>query len=156
MRKTRPPRGQAWPHGRSWSWIRRFQLSLFGSLSVFIYWVHLIVIWQCPSGTEFGDNIVQFIFFSSFGFPEDFRTESKEVYWISVHQCEHFVGTSPTKFAHKFFLIFGKNSKSKKFEIFFFDFGSKNYADRCNLVSGVRQNSFFVQKKILKNFDFWT
>ena len=157
MQKQRPPRGQAWPHGRSWSWIRRFQLNLFGSLSVFIYWVHLIVIWQCPSGTEFGDNIVQFnFFFSSFGFPEDFRTEAKEVYRISVHQCEQFVGTSPTKFAHKFFLIFGKNSKSKKLEIFFFDFGSKNYADWCNLVSGVRQNSFFVQKKILKNFDFWT
>ena len=64
MQKQRPPRGQAWPHGRSWSWIRRLQLSLFGSLSVFFYWVNLIVIWQCPSGTEFGDNIVQFNFFS--------------------------------------------------------------------------------------------
>ena len=147
MQKQRPPRGQAWPHGRSLPWIRRFQLSLFGNLSVFIYWVHLIVIWQCPSGTEFGDNFVPFnFFFSSFGFPEDFRTEAKEVYRISVHQCEHFVGTSPTKFAHKLFLIFGKNYKSKKIENFFFNFGSKNYADRCNLVSGVRQNSFFVQK----------
>ena len=124
--KTRPPRGQAWPHGRSSSWIRRFQLSLFGNLSVFIYWVHLIVIWQCPSGTEFGDNIVPFnFFFSSFGFPEDFRTEAKEVYRISVHQCEHFVGTSPKKFAHKLFLIFGKNSKSKKIEKFFFQFWVK-------------------------------
>ena len=157
MQKQRPPRGQAWPHGRSLPWIRSSQLSLFGSLSVFIYWVHLIVIWQCPSGTDFGDNIVQFnFFFISFGFPEDFRTEAKEEYRISVHQCEQFVGTSPTKFAHNFFLIFGKNSMSKKFQIFFFDFGSKNNADRCNLVSGVRQNSFFVQKKILKNFDFWT
>ena len=146
MHKQRPSRGQAWPWVRSLPWIRRFQLNLFGNLSVFIHLVHLLVIWQCPSGTAFGDNIVQFnFFFSSFGFPEDFRTEAKEVYRISVHQCEHFVGTSPTKFAPNFFLIFGKNSKSKKIEKFFFDFGSKNYADRCNLVSGVQQNSFFVQ-----------
>ena len=96
------------------------------NLSLLIHLVHLLVIWQCPSGTEFGDNIVQFnFFFSSFGFPEDFRTEAKEVYRISVHQCEHFVGTSPTKFAHKFYLIFGKYSKSKKIENFFFRFWVK-------------------------------
>ena len=64
------------------------------------------------------------------------------------------MGTSPTKFAQKFFLIFGKILSPKKSKKFFFDFGSKNYADRCNLVSGVRQKSFFVQKKNLKKFRF--
>ena len=66
------------------------------------------------------------------------------------------MGTSPTKFAHNFFLIFGKNSMSKKVENYFFDFGSKNYADRCNLVSRIGENGFFDQNKILKFFDFWT
>ena len=126
MHIQRPPRGQAWPWVRCLPWIRRFQLNLFGNLSVFIYWVHLIVIWQCPSGTEFGDNIVPFnFFFSSFGFPEDFRTEAKEVCRISVHQCEQFVGTSPTKFAHKFFLIFGKILSPKKSKNFFSILGQK-------------------------------
>ena len=73
-----------------------------------------------------------------------------------VSQCEHFVGPGPTKIAHKFFRIFGKNSMSKKSKIFSFDFGSKNYVDRCNLTSEVRENRFFDQKKILKIFDFWT
>ena len=154
---ARPPRGQAWPHGRSWSWIRRFQLSLSGNLSVFIYWVHLIVIWQCPSGTEFGDNIVQFNFFlvhSVFQRTSGLRPKKYiEFQFISV---SNFWGRAPQKLPTNFFLIFGKNSKSKKIEKIFFDFGSKNYADRGSLVSGVRQNSFFVQKKILKNFDFWT
>ena len=66
------------------------------------------------------------------------------------------MGASPTKLAHNFFLIFGKNYMSKKVENYFFDIGSKNYADRCNLVSGIRENSFFDQKKILKFFDFRT
>ena len=43
---------------------------------------------------------------------------------------------------------------SKKFKNYFFNFGSKNYADWFNLVSGVRENSFFDEKLILKNFDF--
>ena len=45
---------------------------------------------------------------------------------------------------------------SKKVENYFSDFGTKNYADRCNLVSGVWENSSFDQKPILKIFDFWT
>ena len=35
------------------------------------------------------------------------------------------MGTSPTKFAHKFILIFGKNSKSKKIEKYFSILGQK-------------------------------
>ena len=35
------------------------------------------------------------------------------------------MGKSPTKIAHKFFLIFGKNSKSKKIETFFSILGQK-------------------------------
>ena len=66
------------------------------------------------------------------------------------------MGPGPTKMAHKIFRILGKNSMSKKSKIFSFDFGSKNYADRCNLTSELRENSFFDQKKILKIFDFRT
>ena len=62
---ARPPRGQAWPHGRSWSWIRRFQLNFLRILRVLIHLIRLLVIWQCPSGTEFGDNIVKFNSFSN-------------------------------------------------------------------------------------------
>ena len=71
-----------------------------------------------------------------------------------ISQCEHFVGRGPTKMAHKIFRILGKNSMSKKSKIFSFDFGSKNYADRCNLTSELRENSFFDQKKNFKNFRF--
>ena len=66
------------------------------------------------------------------------------------------MGPGPTKIAHKIFRILGKNSMSKKSKIFSFDFGSKNYADRCNLTSELRENSFFDHKKILKFFDFRT
>ena len=157
MQKQRPPRGQAWPHGRSLPWIRRFQLSLFCSLSVFIYWVHLIVIWQCPSGTEFGDNIVQFNFFSAHSvFQRTSGLTPKNYIEFQFISVSNLWGRAPQNLLTIFFFDFWKNSKSKKFEIFFFHFGSKNYAYRCNLVSGVRQNSFFVQKKFLKNFDFWT
>ena len=155
-RDARPPRGQAWPHGRSWPWIRPFQLSLFGNLSVFIYWVHLNVIWQCPSGTEFGDNIVQFNFLSVHSVFQ--RTSGLrpvkyiEFQFISV---SNLWGRAPQNLLTNFFWFLEK-ILSPKNSIFFFDFGSKNYADRCTLVSGVRHNSFFVQKKILKNFDFWT
>ena len=156
MQKQRPPRGQAWPHGRSWSWIRRFQLSLFGSLSVFIYWVHLIVIWQCPSGTEIGDNIVQFHFFSVHSvFQRTSGLRPKKYIEFQFISVSNLWGRAPQNLLTIFF-DFWKKFKVQKIRIFFFHFGSKNYADRCNLVSGVRQNSFFVQKKILKNFDFWT
>ena len=43
---------------------------------------------------------------------------------------------------------------SKYLEKHFFDFGSKNYADQCILVSGVRENSFFRPKTNFKNFQF--
>ena len=66
------------------------------------------------------------------------------------------MGSGPTKIAHKIFRIFGKNSMSKISKIFSFDFGSKNYADRCNLTSELRENSFFDQKKTLKIFGFRT
>ena len=157
MHIQRPPRGQAWPHGRSLPWIRRFQLNLFRILSVLIFSSHLIVIWQCPSGTAFEDNILQFNSFSvhlvshrSSGL----RTEKfSELWFISV---SILWGRAPQKLLTKFLKFLEKNSKSKKIKKFFFDFGSKNYADRCNLVSGVRENSFFEQKLILKFFDFRT
>ena len=64
------------------------------------------------------------------------------------------MGPGPTKSAHKIFQMLGKNSMSKKSKIFSFDFGSKNYADRCNLTSELRGNRFFDQKKNFKNFRF--
>ena len=147
MQIQRPPRGQAWPKGRSLPWIRRFQLIFFPYFEFFIHFVHLLVIRQCPSGTEFGDNVVQFHFFSVHSFFQ--RTSGLrlkkyiEFQFISV---SILWGRAPQNLLTDLFLIFGKNSKSKKIEKIFFDFGSKNYADRCNLVSGVRQKSFFVQK----------
>ena len=146
MQKQRPPRGQAWPWVRCLPWIRSFQLSLFGSLSVFIYWVHLIVIWQCPSGTEFGDYILQI---NSFSVHTVFQRTSGlrpkkyiEFQFISV---SILWGRAPQNLLTNFFWFLEKILSPKKLN-FFFNFGSKNYADRCNLVSGVRQNSFFVQK----------
>ena len=76
--------------------VRKFEC--FYSLSAFdrylampfghcIWWLHITV---------------QF-FFSLYGFPEDFRTEDNKIHRTLVHQCEHFVGTSPTKIAHKIF-----------------------------------------------------
>ena len=73
------------------------------NLSVFVHLVHLIFIWQCPSGTTVVDNTKIYFFFTSSGFPADFRTEEKKKHRILVYQCEHFVGTSPTKIAHKVF-----------------------------------------------------
>ena len=157
MQKQRPPRGQAWPHGRSLPWIRRFKLNLFGNLSVFIHLVQLIVTWQCPSGTTVVDNTLQFISFSLhpvFQRTSGLRREKYIEFWfISV---SILWGRAPQKLLTKFFKILEKNSKSKKVKEIFFDFGSKNYSDRCNLVSGVRENSFFDQKLIFKIFDFWT
>ena len=157
MQKQRPPRGQAWPKGRSWPWIRRFQLNLFGNLSVFNHLVHLIVTWQCPSGTTVVDNTLKFISFSLhpvFQRTSGLRREKYIEFWfISV---SILWGRAPQKLLTKFFKILEKNSKSKKVKEFFFDYGSKNYSDRCNLVSGVREISFFDQKLIFKFFDFWT
>ena len=143
MQKQRPPRGQAWPWVRSLPWIRRFQLNLFRILSVLILSLHLIVIWQCPSGTAFEDNILQF--------------NSSPVHLVSQRtsglRTEKFIelrfisvsilwGQAPQKLLTNFLIFLEKNSKSKKIKKKFFDFGSKNYSGRCNLVSGVRENSF--------------
>ena len=155
MHIQRPPRGQAWPHGRSWPWIRRFQLNLFLNLSVLIHLVHLIFIWQCPSGTTVVDNTLKFISFSLhpvFQRTSGLRREKYIEFWfISV---SILWGRAPQKLLTKFFKILEKNSKSKKVKEIFFDFVSKKYSDRCNLVSGVRENSFFDQKLIFKIFEF--
>ena len=67
-----------------------------------------------------------------------------------------FCGDEPHKNCSQSFLKFWKKILSqKKSKKFFFDFGSKNYSDQCNLVSGVREHSFFDQKLIFKIFDFW-
>ena len=52
--------------------------------------------------------------------------------------------------------ILDQNPMSKKSKIIIFNFGSKNCADRCILVSEERYISFFDQKPTLKIFDFWT
>ena len=127
------------------------------NLSVLIHLVHLIFIWQCPSGTTVVDNILKFISFSLhpvFQRTSGLRREKYIEFWlISV---SILWGRAPQKLLTKFFKFLEKNSKSKKVKEIFFDFGSKNYSDRCNLVSGVRENSFFDQKLIFKIFDFWT
>ena len=125
-KRARPPRGQAWPHGRSLPWIRRFQLSLFGILSTLILSSHLIVIWQCPSGTAFEDNISQFnsssvhlVSHRSSGL----RTEKFiELRFISV---SILWGRAPQKLLTKFLKFLEKNSKSKKIKIFFSILGQK-------------------------------
>ena len=156
MQKQRPPRGQAWPWVRSLPWIRRFQLNFFGNLSVFIRLVHLIVTWQCPSGTAFGDYILQFNSFSVhtvFQRTSGLRTtKSIEFWFISV---SILWGRAPQKLL-TIFSKFLKKIPCQKIENYFFDFGSKNYADRLVLVSGIRKNSFFDQNEVLKFFKFWT
>ena len=126
MQKQRPPRGQAWPHGRSLPWIRRFQLSLFCSLSVFIYWVHLIVIWQCPSGTEFGDNIVQFNFFSAHSvFQRTSGLTPKNYVEFQFISVSNLWGRAPQNLLTIFFLIFGKILSPKNSKFFFSILGQK-------------------------------
>ena len=123
---TRPPRGQAWPHGRSWSWIRRFQLNLFGILSTLILSSHLIVIWQCPSGTAFEDNILQFNSFSVhlvFHRSSGLRTEKfSELRFISV---SILWGRAPQKLLTLFFQILEKILSPKKSKNFFSILGQK-------------------------------
>ena len=156
MQKQRPPRGQAWPHGRSWSWIRRFQLSSFGNLSVFIYWVHLIVIWQCPSGTEFGDNIVQFNFFSVHSVSQ--RTSGLrpkkyiEFQFISV---SNLWGRAPQNLLTNFFWFLEK-IRSQKIRIFFSILGQKTMLIDVIWSQEYGKIVFLSKKKILKKFDFWT
>ena len=126
MQKQRPPRGQAWPHGRSWSWIMRFQLSLFGSLSVFIYWVHLIVIWQCPSGTEFDDNIVQFNFFSVHSvFQRTSGLRPKKYIEFQFISVSNLWGRAPQNLLTNFFWFLEKILSSKNSKISFSILGRK-------------------------------
>ena len=126
MHKQRPPRGQAWPNGRSWSWIRRFQLSLFGSLSVFIYWVHLIVIWQCPSGTEFGDNIVQFNFFSLHSvFQRTSGLRPKKYIEFQFISVSNLWGRAPQNLLTNFFWFLEKILCPKNSNFFFSILGQK-------------------------------
>ena len=125
-KRARPPRGQAWPHGRSWSWIRRFQLSLFGSLSVFIYWVHLIVIWQCPSGTEFGDNIVQFNFFSVHSvFQRTSGLRPKKYIEFQFISVSNLWGRAPQNLLTIFFWFLEKILSPKNSNFFFSILGQK-------------------------------
>ena len=154
MQKQRPPRGQAWPGAGvcpesgvfnlvcSTIWVFRFTL------------VHLLVIWQCPPGTEFGNDLLQFNSFSVhpvFQRTSGLRTRNYIGLWfISV---SILWGRAPQKLLTKFFKFLEKILCPKNY---FFNFGSKNYADWFNLVSGVRENSFFDEKLSLKNFDFWT
>ena len=64
-------------------------------------------------------------YFSSSGFPGYFKTEDKKIRRTLVHQCEHFVGTSPTKIAHKFFQILEKILCPKKSKNIFPILGQK-------------------------------
>ena len=75
---------------------------------------------------------------------------------IWYFQCGLFVGSSPTKNAHNFLKVSDQNPMSKNSKIIISNFGSKNCANRCILVSEVRYISFFDEKPILKIFDFWT
>ena len=146
MHKQRPPRGQAWPWVRSLPWIRSFQLCLFRIWVFFIHLVHLLVIWQCPSGTEFGDNIVQFNFFSVHSvFQRTSGLRPKKYIEVQFISVSILWGRAPQNLLTIFFKFLEKFLSPKK-SIFFSILGKKNYADRCNLVPGVRQNSFFVQK----------
>ena len=126
MQKQRPPRGQAWPWVRSLPWIRRFQLNLFGNLSVFIRLVHLIVTWQCPSGTAFGDYILQFNSFSVhtvFQRTSGLRTaKSIELWFISV---SILWGRAPQKLLTKFSKFLKKIQCPKKLKTIFSILGQK-------------------------------
>ena len=126
MQKQRPPRGQAWPWVRSLPWVRRLQLSLFGNLSVFIYWVHLIVIWQCPSGTEFGDNIVQFNLFSVHSVLQRISGLGQENTLDFGSSVWTFCGDEPHKNCSQNFLNFWKKIPCpKKLKIIFSILGQK-------------------------------
>ena len=154
---ARPPRGQAWPWVRCLPWIRSFQLDVFRwSVSNHLYFflslsgsalraLHLII------------TFINLLIFFVFSFcPVELSECRQYIHLTLVSQCEHFVGPGPTKIAHKIFRILGRNSMSKKSKFFSFNFGSKNYADRCNLTSELLGNRFFDQKKILKIFDIRT
>ena len=151
MHIQRPPRGQAWPWVRSLPWIRSFQLDVFrGSVSNHLYFFKSLSGSALRALHLFMTFINLLIFFVFSICPVELSEWGQYINLTLVSQCEHFVGPGPTKMAHKIFRILGKNSMSKKSKNFSFDFGSKNYADRCNLTSELRENSFFDQKKFWK------
>ena len=108
MHKQRPPRGQAWPKAGVGPESSAFssicsQFECFDSLSTIDLYL-AVPFGHCNWLQYFTTNF----FFTSSGFPEDFKTEDQKIHWSLAHQCEHFVGTSPTKNAHKIFKNFGK------------------------------------------------
>ena len=124
-------------------------------LSFLIHLVHLLVIWQCPSGTEFGDNIVQFNFFSVdpvYQRTSGLRTEKFiEFQFISV---SILWGRAPQNLLTKVFKFLEKNSKSKKNQIFFFRFWVKKLCR--SMYFGLRSTGkhFFCPKLNFKIFRY--
>ena len=96
------------------------------NLSVLIHLVHLIFIWQGPSGTTVVDNTLKFISFSLhpvFQRTSGLRREKYiEFCFISV---SILWGRAPQKLLTKFFKILEKNSKSEKVKEIFFRFWVK-------------------------------
>ena len=84
----------------------------FANLSVLIHLVHLVFIWQCPSGTTVVDNILKFISFSLhpvFQRTSGLRREKYIEFWfISV---SILWGRAPQKLLTKFFKILEKNQR---------------------------------------------
>ena len=125
MQKQRPPRGQAWPWVRSLPWIRSLQLNFLRNLSVLIHLVHLIVTWQCPSGTAFGYNILQF---NSFSVHPVFQRTSGLKTTNFIEFCSSvwaFCGDKPHKNCSQNFLIFWKKFHVQKSWKLFFRFWVK-------------------------------
>ena len=93
-------------------------------------------------------------FFTSSGFPEDFKTEDRKIHWSLAHQCEHFVGTSPTKNAHKIFKNFGKVLCPNISKNIFSILGQKTMQINVFWSQGYGKIVFFDQKPNLKIFNF--
>ena len=64
------------------------------------------------------------------------------------------MGTSPTKFAHKFFLIFGKNSSPKNSKFFFSILGQKTMQIDVIWSQEYGKIVFLSKKKNFKKFRF--
>ena len=126
MHIQRPPRGQAWPWVRSLPWIRSLQLNFLRNLSVLIHLVHLIVTWQCPSGTAFGYNILQF---NSFSVHPVFQRTSGLKTTNFIEFCSSvwaFCGDKPHKNCSQNFLNFWKKIPCpKRLKIIFSILGQK-------------------------------
>ena len=156
MQKQRPPRGQAWPKAGVGP-----DSGVCSSICLVI-WVFSFTeyIWSLSGSALRALNLVitlyKSIFFSVHSvFQRTSGLRPKKYIEFQFISVSNLWGRAPQNLLTIFFWFLEK-ILSPKNSNFFFHFGSKNYADRCNLVSGVRQNSFFVQKKFLKNFDFWT